>query len=426
MNQPTTNAARRPGGRNSGLKMGLVTLGVLAFAGAFLGFMEIDPNVSIPAPKPPPSPNAMDDYLKAGALLMDDNLFDAAHPPGTSASAALTPAVQDRILNHNAPAMAALHQGLMHEFQMWPPRSFIGFPKYRKTARYLAFQRDVHATRGDWGAAMQTTLDGLQMGSDMRRGGGLIPTLFGVTVGAISRDPRYHIIDHLSPEETKAAFERIHAINANRVTLAQMLQQDEWDRQTDLMAQFQHPNWRSQLAAGAMPSGNSTPPPFLSYTLRSKRSVMQHYTRYMDAAVVAARARRPIAPYATHTPRSLDDMVIIDVSEIQQKYNSDVTQNNFLELQLALRAYKFQHGSYPETLGALTPDLETAIPDDPFAPGKPFHYQKTANSYVLYSVGPDGVDDGGKAIDNFGHVQPYLRRVALSDSKGDVVAGVNE
>jgi hypothetical protein len=46
---------------------------------------------------------------------------------------------------------------------------------------------------------------------------------------------------------------------------------------------------------------------------------------------------------------------------------------------------------------------------------------------VLYSVGPDGLDDGGKVIDS-GPPQDgsaHLRYNSKMDSKGDIVAGKN-
>ena len=35
-----------------------------------------------------------------------------------------------------------------------------------------------------------------------------------------------------------------------------------------------------------------------------------------------------------------------------------------------------------------------AIPEDPFD-GRPLRYKKLEKGYVVYSIGPDGVDDGG-------------------------------
>ena len=71
---------------------------------------------------------------------------------------------------------------------------------------------------------MNTSLDGMQMGSDIQRGGGALPMLVGRAVEAISRDRGQHVVDHLSLPETAAALNRIQKINANRVTFAQTLQ----------------------------------------------------------------------------------------------------------------------------------------------------------------------------------------------------------
>jgi hypothetical protein len=39
-----------------------------------------------------------------------------------------------------------------------------------------------------------------------------------------------------------------------------------------------------------------------------------------------------------------------------------------------------------------------SIPDDDFV-GQPFHYQPLPHGYLLYSVGPNTIDDGGNADD---------------------------
>jgi len=44
------------------------------------------------------------------------------------------------------------------------------------------------------------------------------------------------------------------------------------------------------------------------------------------------------------------------------------------------------------------PSYLKSIPNDPFVEKKPLIYKKTAKGYLLYSVGPDGVDDGGKPV----------------------------
>ena len=55
------------------------------------------------------------------------------------------------------------------------------------------------------------------------------------------------------------------------------------------------------------------------------------------------------------------------------------------------------------------------------------HYQNTGQNYLLYSVGADGQDDGGKPVKNAEAIgrQEYSAFLAGADAKGDIVFGVN-
>lgn len=57
-----------------------------------------------------------------------------------------------------------------------------------------------------------------------------------------------------------------------------------------------------------------------------------------------------------------------------------------------LEAYRLAHGAYPESLDA----LEGAATLDPLN-GQPFRYSREGGSFRLYSIGPDGIDQGGKS-----------------------------
>jgi hypothetical protein len=85
---------------------------------------------------------------------------------------------------------------------------------------------------------------------------------------------------------------------------------------------------------------------------------------------------------------------------------------------LALRMWQLRHnGHFPESLEALVPDTLSSLPIDPYS-GKPFGFKRSngqevsplrevltaapgkghaaaPGSWLLYSVGPDGVDNGG-------------------------------
>lgn len=62
----------------------------------------------------------------------------------------------------------------------------------------------------------------------------------------------------------------------------------------------------------------------------------------------------------------------------------------------ALERYRLAHAEYPESLGVLVPQFMKKIPHD-IVGGQPFKYRRTDDGqFLLYSVGWNGTDDGGK------------------------------
>jgi hypothetical protein len=62
---------------------------------------------------------------------------------------------------------------------------------------------------------------------------------------------------------------------------------------------------------------------------------------------------------------------------------------------IALKRFQLKHGKLPETLGELVPEFSRSVPIDPYD-GKPLRYHPNADgTYLLYSIGEDGKDDGG-------------------------------
>jgi hypothetical protein len=65
-----------------------------------------------------------------------------------------------------------------------------------------------------------------------------------------------------------------------------------------------------------------------------------------------------------------------------------------LRTKLALHCYYLEHGRFPPALTEVVPEYLEAVPSDPFGDG-PLVYRPRGDGYDLYSVGPDGDDDGG-------------------------------
>lgn len=63
---------------------------------------------------------------------------------------------------------------------------------------------------------------------------------------------------------------------------------------------------------------------------------------------------------------------------------------------LALERYRVKYQRYPETLQSLSPEFLKSVAND-FATGQPLRYRRTEDGrFLLYSLGLDGVDNGGK------------------------------
>jgi hypothetical protein len=65
---------------------------------------------------------------------------------------------------------------------------------------------------------------------------------------------------------------------------------------------------------------------------------------------------------------------------------------------LACARHRAAHGELPQSADELVPEFLPLVPRDPFD-GKPLKWTSTGEALVLYSVGPDRKDDGGKPID---------------------------
>jgi hypothetical protein len=71
------------------------------------------------------------------------------------------------------------------------------------------------------------------------------------------------------------------------------------------------------------------------------------------------------------------------------------TGRSMLMVAMALKRYQIQHHHLPGTLNELIPDYLETIPLD-FMDGQPLHYRANADgTFLLYSVGENGKDDGG-------------------------------
>ncbi|NIP25187.1 MAG: hypothetical protein GWN67_12710 [Phycisphaerae bacterium] len=72
-----------------------------------------------------------------------------------------------------------------------------------------------------------------------------------------------------------------------------------------------------------------------------------------------------------------------------------ISQVRAAHVGLTVERYRLATGKLPDTLAELTPTYLDAVVKDPFD-GKDLRYKKLETGFVVYSIGEDGNDDGGK------------------------------
>jgi hypothetical protein len=90
------------------------------------------------------------------------------------------------------------------------------------------------------------------------------------------------------------------------------------------------------------------------------------------------------------------------VQKVQYAHDRAEQVSANVQLAFALAAYKKDAGRYPAELRDLAPKYLKAVPGDLFS-GKALVYKPNEKGYLLYSIGVNGKDDGGKT---FGEVEP--------------------
>jgi hypothetical protein len=92
-----------------------------------------------------------------------------------------------------------------------------------------------------------------------------------------------------------------------------------------------------------------------------------------------------------------DTMVLLMIPAISAAYDAeyrDAMSVRVTVTALWLAVYRQEQGRYPASLQELVPAYLPEVPLDVYD-GQPLRYQRRGDGFVLYSIGPDGQDNGG-------------------------------
>ena len=283
-------------------------------------------------PTPLPNPNGYDDFLKAAAAVTLN-----AGNYNTMSNEALR-----ELVSTNAESLRLLRLGLTRQCAVPPDTALTNIPGLmtdlagmKRLAQLLAAEGLLHQQDNQPVEAAHTYLDAIRFGNAISRGGVLISRLVGVACEAIGRAPLAKLVPRLPVAEDRQLIAELEKIDRTRVS---------WDE-----------------------------------VRAAERRYARHYM---------ARQANPIVwIVGWWQNRSA-------IKRARARHNAVIAQERLLMSELALRCYYADKGSAPACLEDLVPHYLSKVPQDPYT-SQAMLYRLRGTNWVVYSVGPDLVDNGG-------------------------------
>ncbi len=138
---------------------------------------------------------------------------------------------------------------------------------------------------------------------------------------------------------------------------------------------------------------------FPSTILRDRPELLRLMNQAVEAARLPPEKQAPafdqINKAALASSRPMVRKIMAQVQKISQAHRRTNANLRCAMVGIAAERYGIEHGQWPVSLDQLAKDgWIAAVPLDPFD-GQPLRYKLVADGVLIYSVGLDGVDNGG-------------------------------
>lgn len=305
--------------------------------------------------------------------------------------------------------------------------------RYRQLARVLVSESNVRAAAQDFSGALDSRLDCIELGVVVADGT-FIDMMVGAAVesrGAAKIEP---VVAPLDAPTCRAAAARLAAIETRRPAFAVMVRTERAYSYESALRVLQDKESLQRLTTAkgreeleealGLDKGARGQAQLREFIALTPATLRQSNERFYDAAIEIAALPFQAAK-VLRLPLNVDFYTAMARDNLERPvirfiYERAALQDRLLQYALELRAHKLEVGAYPDV-------FPTAL--DPFSlDGKPLIYKREGDTYRLYSVGPDGKDDGGAAIqtvevnDETG-AKTVTKRLTV-DSTGDILAPV--
>jgi hypothetical protein len=288
----------------------------------------------VSAPPPLPNPNGYDDFVMAGEAVS-----------GTVGNASeLDYEELEALISANAQPLRLFRLGLARQCRMPADLALTNaaeltsqLSSMKRLAQLLAAEGRLLEMDNRPAAAARSYTDCIRLGNEISRGGLLITRLVGIACEAIGYQALAKIVPKLTQDEARDIQRQLEQIDAQRVSWAEVVQSEE-------------------------------------------HCIRQHFQTSLNPITLVAswwNMRRAM-------------------ERAEARHRTVIAHERLLAAELALRCYESDHKRGPACLADLVTNYLSKLPQDPFS-GSPLVYrQKPGTGWLLYSVGPDGVDDGGR------------------------------
>jgi hypothetical protein len=308
----------------------------------------------------------------------------------------------------NEEALAELRRAAAMEWLYpTPPKADQLYPelsKLRYLVRLSLKEAEVQAQRGQAEPPLQNCLQMLQVGTKVSRGGAGITYLVGRALLAMSmRSLKQVITSGKLPQDTFAALpEQLAKLEAQQTPLREVIAMDYQFQGPATLELAPKDFW--ELMGGSpsgpiqamlrLPGAKAVTRKFIADRLPPLMRYDAELARLSTKPYPEIRGEIPeppegVAPVDALVLAPFPAKVLVRQADLQAQWRG-------VRLMAALELYRQRQGDYPARLEQL-PDVPAEDLQDPFS-GNRLIYRREGGSYVLYSVGENGQDDGGKRL----------------------------
>ncbi len=281
-----------------------------------------------------PNPNGYDDFAAAAQWLV-----------AWSGNVLAPPEELHRVVSQNSKALETVRRGLKKQSAVpvandltWINTHIAQLGPQKSMAQLLIAEGVIHLQEGHTNEAARSFADCIVFAHAAHRRGLMIDELVAIACQMMGAQRLVPAARHVSPEALREILPDLIAVDQAREPASAILERDrEWSRQA-------YGVWRWMWM----------------------RIIMRKDLRAGEASFEKKQAR-------------------------------SVAALRLVMTELAIRGYQGKNGKPPTALAELVPAWLPAVPLDPFS-NEPLVYRISTNSYLLYSVGPDGKDDQGTPL----------------------------